>query len=105
MSEETTLHAPIEHAGRKGFLPIKTNTFDRVFISVVIFVAVHLLWMRFIECLFAPVDCYDHHANSGRHHRAQGLRTHGQPGDSACRLYWLQATSRTADRVALVALC
>ena len=41
--------APIEHAGRKGFLPIKTNTFDRVFISVVIFVAVHLLWMRFIE--------------------------------------------------------
>jgi predicted small integral membrane protein len=34
---------------RQGFLPIKTNTFDRVFISVVCFVAIHLLWMRFFE--------------------------------------------------------
>ena len=34
---------------RKGFLPIVTNTFDRVFISVVVFVAVHLLWMRVAE--------------------------------------------------------
>lgn len=33
----------------KGFLPIKTNAFDRVFISVVVLVAFHLLWMRFIE--------------------------------------------------------
>jgi predicted small integral membrane protein len=32
-----------------GFLPIITNTFDRIFISAVIFVAIHLLWMRFIE--------------------------------------------------------
>ena len=32
-----------------GFLPIKTNTFDRVFISVVLFIAIHLLWMRFCE--------------------------------------------------------
>jgi predicted small integral membrane protein len=32
-----------------GFLPIKTNTFDRVFISVVLFIAIHLLWMRFFE--------------------------------------------------------
>lgn len=32
-----------------GFLPIKTNTFDRVFISVVLFIAIHLLWMRFLE--------------------------------------------------------
>jgi predicted small integral membrane protein len=41
-------------AGRKagpppGFLPIITNTFDRIFIGTVIFVAIHLLWMRFIE--------------------------------------------------------
>ncbi|MBP1807083.1 putative small integral membrane protein [Rubellimicrobium aerolatum] len=35
--------------GRRGFLPIRTNAFDRVFISVVLFVAVHLLWMRFLE--------------------------------------------------------
>ncbi|WP_210530161.1 DUF2160 family membrane protein [Rubellimicrobium arenae] len=34
---------------RRGFLPIRTNAFDRVFISVVLFVAIHLLWMRFLE--------------------------------------------------------
>jgi predicted small integral membrane protein len=34
---------------RRHFLPIVTNTFDRVFISVVLFVAVQLLWMRFLE--------------------------------------------------------
>jgi predicted small integral membrane protein len=33
----------------EGFLPIKTNTFDRVFISVVLFIAIELLWMRFLE--------------------------------------------------------
>ena len=35
--------------GRPGFLPISTNGFDRVFIATVIFVAVHLLWMRLVE--------------------------------------------------------
>jgi predicted small integral membrane protein len=35
--------------GRPGFLPIHTNAFDRVFIGTVIFVALHLLWMRFLE--------------------------------------------------------
>ena len=34
---------------RTGFLPIHTNAFDRVFIGTVIFVALHLLWMRFLE--------------------------------------------------------
>jgi predicted small integral membrane protein len=43
------IHAPVEHEGRQGFLPIETNTFDRVFISVVLFVAISLLWMRFVE--------------------------------------------------------
>jgi predicted small integral membrane protein len=33
---------------RTGFLPIHTNAFDRVFIGTVIFVALHLLWMRFL---------------------------------------------------------
>lgn len=33
----------------KGFLPIKTNAFDRVFIGIMIFVAFHLFWLRFIE--------------------------------------------------------
>lgn len=32
-----------------GFLPIETNWFDRLFVSVVIWVALSLLWMRFIE--------------------------------------------------------
>ena len=32
-----------------GFLPIKTNTFDRYFISVVLFIAISLFWMRFLE--------------------------------------------------------
>jgi predicted small integral membrane protein len=35
--------------GRLGFLPIRTNGFDRVFIAAVIFVAIHLLWMRVVE--------------------------------------------------------
>ena len=34
---------------RRGFLPINTNAFDRVFIGVVLFVAIHLFWMRFLE--------------------------------------------------------
>jgi predicted small integral membrane protein len=34
---------------RQGFLPIHANTFDRVFISIVLFVAIHLLWFRFLE--------------------------------------------------------
>ena len=36
---------------KPGFLPIETNWFDRIFISVVIWVAVSLFWMRFIEPL------------------------------------------------------
>jgi predicted small integral membrane protein len=36
-------------ARRQGFLPINTNTFDRVFISVVCLIAIHLLWFRFVE--------------------------------------------------------
>ena len=38
-------------AAKPGFLPIETNWFDRLFISVVIWVAVSLVWMRFIEPL------------------------------------------------------
>ena len=36
---------------RRGFLPIQTNWFDRVFISVVLWVALSLFWFRFIEPL------------------------------------------------------
>jgi predicted small integral membrane protein len=43
--------APVEptEPRRRGFLPIETNAFDRVFIGVVLFVAIHLLWMRLLE--------------------------------------------------------
>jgi predicted small integral membrane protein len=34
---------------RRGFLPFETNPFDRVFVSIVLTVAIHLLWMRFLE--------------------------------------------------------
>ena len=34
---------------KHGWLPIETNAFDRVFISLVLFVALHLFWMRFLE--------------------------------------------------------
>ena len=43
------LAAPVEHKGRRGFLPIETNTFDRGFISVIIMIGGGLLWMRFLE--------------------------------------------------------
>ncbi len=40
-----------EEEERRGFLPIHTNAFDRGFIGAVLFVAIHLLWMRFVEHL------------------------------------------------------
>ncbi|MTH79710.1 DUF2160 family membrane protein [Paracoccus aestuariivivens] len=36
---------------RRGFLPIETNWFDRLFISIVLWVALSLFWLRFIEPL------------------------------------------------------
>ena len=38
-----------------GFLPMPANGFDRIFISVVLFIAIHLLWMRFLEPI-APLE-------------------------------------------------
>ena len=38
---------------RRGFLPFDTNPFDRVFVSIVLTVAIHLLWMRFLEAHIA----------------------------------------------------
>ena len=34
---------------KPGFLPIETNWFDRLFIAIVIWVALSLFWLRFIE--------------------------------------------------------
>tara|TARA_B100000945_G_scaffold287573_1_gene259284 strand:- start:100 stop:285 length:186 start_codon:yes stop_codon:yes gene_type:complete len=39
----------------KGFLPIKTNWFDRLFIGTISFVAIQLFWMRFIE-IYASIN-------------------------------------------------
>ena len=36
---------------KPGFLPIETNWFDRLFIAVVIWVALSLFWLRFVEPL------------------------------------------------------
>ncbi len=55
MTQQTVVESPVEHQGRKGFLPFPTNTFDRVFISVLVFVAVNLFWMRFIEPMGIPL--------------------------------------------------
>ncbi|MEW9613287.1 DUF2160 family membrane protein [Shinella sp. S4-D37] len=41
--------ADVQRKKNGGFLPIRTNGFDRGFISVVILILVHLLWMRFLE--------------------------------------------------------
>ena len=49
MTANKPLQTPVEHGGRQGFLPIETNTFDRVFISVILFIGISLLWMRFLE--------------------------------------------------------
>ena len=40
---------------KRGFLPIKTNWFDRLFIGVIAFIALQFFWMRFIE-EFASIE-------------------------------------------------
>jgi len=50
----TPVAAPVRHVGRKGFLPITTNLWDRFFIGGVLLVAIHLLWLRFVE-VFLPL--------------------------------------------------
>jgi len=49
-SDQTgTQDAAQDFAPATGFLPIETNWFDRLFISVVIWIALSLCWFRFIE--------------------------------------------------------
>jgi predicted small integral membrane protein len=38
-----------EKTSDEHFLPFYTNAFDRVFISAVILIGLHLLWLRFLE--------------------------------------------------------
>ena len=49
-TDEAGVHRPVEGlVERRGWLPIRTNAFDRGFIAVVVLIAIHLLWMRFVE--------------------------------------------------------
>ena len=40
---------------KKGFLPIKTNWFDRLFIAVITYLGIQFIWMRFVE-EFAAIE-------------------------------------------------
>jgi predicted small integral membrane protein len=51
MTTQPPIQAPVQRKTRQGFLPIPTNGFDRGFISVMLFIAISLLWMRFLEPL------------------------------------------------------
>ena len=42
-------------ARRTSFLPFPTNGFDRGFVSVVVMIALHLFWMRFLEA-YLPLE-------------------------------------------------
>ncbi len=46
---------PAATARRTSFLPFPTNAFDRVFVSVVVMIALHLFWMRFVEA-YLPLE-------------------------------------------------
>ena len=34
---------------KKGFIPLNTNWFDRLFIGMISYIALQLFWMRFME--------------------------------------------------------
>lgn len=43
---------------RRGFLPIRTNWFDRLFMGIYLFVALELFWMRFLEQSIPLTVCH-----------------------------------------------
>jgi predicted small integral membrane protein len=43
---------------RQGFLPIVTNWFDRLFIAIYLFVALELIWLRFVEFAIPLIFCH-----------------------------------------------
>ena len=34
---------------KRGFIPLNTNWFDRLFVGVISYVALQLFWMRFLD--------------------------------------------------------
>ena len=55
--EEAAAVAAVEPE-RRGFLPIVTNWFDRIFVGIYLFVALELFWMRFLEQSISLVVCH-----------------------------------------------
>nr|WP_312869704.1 DUF2160 family membrane protein [Jiella pacifica] len=53
--QEEGRQSPLDRKERDGFLPIQTNWFDRIFISVIIWVALSLFWLRFMEPAGLPL--------------------------------------------------
>ena len=49
MQNDVAAPVAVRSKRRRGFLPMGTNLWDRFFISMVCLVAIHLLWMRFVE--------------------------------------------------------
>lgn len=43
---------------RRGFLPIRTGWFDRLFVGIYLFVALELFWMRFLEQSIPLTACH-----------------------------------------------
>ncbi len=43
---------------RRGFLPIVTNWFDRLFIAIYLGVALELFWLRFVEQAASLTICH-----------------------------------------------
>jgi predicted small integral membrane protein len=43
---------------RRGFLPIVTNWFDRLFIAIYLGVALELFWLRFVEQAVPLTACH-----------------------------------------------
>lgn len=43
---------------RRGFLPFETSWFDRIFVGIYLFVALELLWMRFLEQSVSLMVCH-----------------------------------------------
>ena len=57
-SADDEAKAVLAKPARTGFLPITTNWFDRLFITIYIGVAMELLWMRFLEAAVPLWICH-----------------------------------------------
>ena len=55
---DNQLAAPPAVEERRGFLPIVTNWFDRIFVGIYLFVALELFWMRFLEQSIPLMVCH-----------------------------------------------